>query len=125
MEILMLICLGTGVLFILIAAIGIIRMPDVYTRMSVASKAITLGVGFIMLGVVIHFNETPTFLKALIIYVFLTLSTSIAASVIGLAAYGDKKTNLSKLTFLDELRDEFETDQTGNHQRDKEPNKGA
>ncbi|MBI2271432.1 MAG: monovalent cation/H(+) antiporter subunit G [Bacteroidetes bacterium] len=98
------ICMGIS--FILIAAIGIIRMPDVLTRMSVVSKAITFGLGFILLGIIIHFNDTSTFIKVAIIYIFLSLSTSIAASVIGLAAYNDKKTKLSDLTFLDEMNDE-------------------
>jgi multicomponent Na+:H+ antiporter subunit G len=98
--------IGIGILFILVASIGIIRMPDVLTRMSVVSKAITFGLGFILLGVVVHFNDTLTLIKAVIIYIFLSLSTSIAASVIGLAAYKDKKTKLSDLTFLDEMSKE-------------------
>ena len=95
-----------GVVFIVIDSIGIIRMPDVLTRMSVVAKAITLGVGFILLGVIIHFNDTLTFIKVAMIYGFLIFSTSIAASVIGLAAYKDKKTKLSDLTFLDEMSEE-------------------
>jgi multicomponent Na+:H+ antiporter subunit G len=98
--------IGIGILFILVAAIGIIRMPDVYTRMSVVSKAVTFGVGFILIGVVIHFNDTTTFIKVTVIYIFLSFSTSVAASVIGLAAYRDKKSRLSELTFLDELSDD-------------------
>lgn len=102
------ICIGIGIFFIVIAAIGIIRMPDVLTRMSVVAKAITFGLGFILLGVIIHFNDTSTFIKVVVIYIFLSLSTSIAASVIGLAAYKDKKTKVSDLTFLDEMKDEKE-----------------
>jgi multicomponent Na+:H+ antiporter subunit G len=92
-----------GITFILIASIGIIRMPDVYCRMSAVSKAITFGIGFILLGVAIEFNDTATFLKVVVTYVFLSLSTSVASSVIALAAYKDKKARLSDLTFLDEM----------------------
>ena len=109
-----------GIFFILVASIGIIRMPDVYTRMSVVAKAITLGVGLILVGVVIHFNDTLTFLKAVVIYVFLTLSTSVAASVIGHAAYKDKKTKLSNLTFLDELAKDMESQDRNHGDEDSE-----
>lgn len=81
-------------------------MPDVLTRMSVVAKAITLGVGFILLALVVHFNDTFIFIKVFVIYIFLSFSTSIAASVIGLAAYKDKKTKLSDLTFIDEMSEE-------------------
>jgi len=120
MELLTIFFIIAGVLFILIASIGIIRMPDVYTRMSVVAKAITLGVGLILLGVIIHFNDTATFLKVSVIYIFLTLSTSIAASVIGLAAYKDKKTKLSKLTFVDEM----EGDPNGHNGNDSNHEQG-
>ncbi len=91
-----------GIAFILIAAIGIIRMPDVYTRMSAASKAVTFGTGFILLGVVVHFNDTVVLIKVAGIFLFLLFSISVAAHVIGLTAYRDQ-TEMSSLTFLDEL----------------------
>lgn len=102
-AILTLACIYIGIGFILISAIGIIRMPDVYTRMSAATKAVTLGIGFILLGVIIHFNDTSVFIKVTVILFFLLFSLSVAAHVIGLAAYKDK-TKLSDLTFLDELK---------------------
>jgi multicomponent Na+:H+ antiporter subunit G len=107
-DILALVSIYIGILFIVISAVGIIRMPDVYTRMSAVTKAVTLGVGFILLGVVIHFNETGMLIKCAIIFVFLLFSLSVAAHVIGLTAYRDK-TPMTDLTFLDELaRDENE-----------------
>lgn len=98
-----LICIWIGIAFILIAAIGILRMPDVYTRMSAVTKAVALGVGFILIGVVFHFNDTTVLVKATVIVVFLIFSLSVAAHVIGLAAYEDG-TPMSDLTFRDELK---------------------
>lgn len=97
-------CIWIGIAFILIAAIGIIRMPDVYTRMSAVTKAVALGVGFILMGVVFHFNDTTVLVKATVIFVFLGSSLSVAAHVIGLAAYEDR-TPMSALTFRDELEE--------------------
>ena len=98
-----------GIIFIVIAAVGIIKMPDVYTRMSAASKAVTFGTGFILLGLVVHFNDTVVFLKVAGIFIFLLFSISVAAHVIGLSAYKDK-TPMTSLTFLDELKDEIARD---------------
>ncbi len=101
-----LLCIYVGILAIVVAAIGIIRMPDVYTRMSAVTKAVTLGVGFILLGVVVHFNETAMLIRCLIIVVFLFFSLAVSAHVIGLTAYR-QRTPMTDLTFLDELaRDE-------------------
>ncbi|MCW5898268.1 MAG: monovalent cation/H(+) antiporter subunit G [Flavobacteriales bacterium] len=99
-------CVWLGIIFILIAAIGIIRMPDVYTRMSAVTKAVALGVGLILVGVVFHFNDTTVMLKATVIFVFLVFSLSVAAHVIGLAAYEDR-TPMTDLTFHDALKEEM------------------
>ncbi len=99
-----LICIWIGIAFIGIAAVGIIRMPDVYTRMSAVTKAVALGVGFILIGVVFHFNDTTVLVKATVIFVFLVFSLSVSAHVIGLAAYEDR-TPMTDKTFLDELKD--------------------
>jgi multicomponent Na+:H+ antiporter subunit G len=105
-DLVALVSIYTGILFIVISAVGIIRMPDVYTRMSAVTKAVTLGVGFILLGVVIHFNETGMLIRCTIIAIFLFFSLSVSAHVIGLTAYRHR-TPMTDLTFLDELaRDE-------------------
>lgn len=98
-------CIWIGIAFIAIAAIGILRMPDVYTRMSAVTKAVALGVGFILMGVVFHFNDTSVMLKATVIVVFLIFSLSVSAHVIGWAAYQDR-TPMSDMTFLDELQEQ-------------------
>jgi multicomponent Na+:H+ antiporter subunit G len=99
-----LICIWIGIAFIGIAAVGILRMPDVYTRMSAVTKAVALGVGFILIGVVFHFNDTTVLVKATVIFVFLAFSLSVSAHVIGLAAYEDR-TPMTDKTFRDELKD--------------------
>ncbi|WP_262496552.1 cation:proton antiporter, partial [Pedobacter antarcticus] len=47
-----------GTLFILIASIGILRMPDFYLRLSVTIKAATLGVGLVLGSAAVYFSET-------------------------------------------------------------------
>ena len=48
----------TGSLFILLAAVGILRLPDLLTRMHATTKAAALGVMLIMLAAALHFAET-------------------------------------------------------------------
>lgn len=120
-KIIAIILIYIGILFIVISAIGIIRMPDVYTRMSAVTKAITLGVGFILAGTVFHFNDTSVLIKATTIFIFLIFSMSVAAHVIGLAAY-QENTPMSDLTFLDELKKDADKNLSGNmpENRDKQ-----
>ena len=43
-------CLIVGTLFMFLASVGTVRLPDVFTRMHAVTKAGTAGVGFIMLA---------------------------------------------------------------------------
>ena len=47
--------ISIGVLFIVVTAIGLIRLPDLYTRAHAASKSATLGVMCVLIGVFFHF----------------------------------------------------------------------
>jgi multicomponent Na+:H+ antiporter subunit G len=76
-----------GGTFCLLAGIGIIRMPDVYTRMQASTKAGTLGIACIIIGVAIHFGEALTGLEAALVIAFLFLTAPIASHLIARAAY--------------------------------------
>lgn len=78
-----------GLFFMLLAGIGLLRMPDLFTRMSAATKASTLGAGFILLAAVIYFNELGATSRALATIVFIFLTAPVAAHRIGRAAYFD------------------------------------
>lgn len=81
------IALVSGGLFAFIAALGLIRMPDVYIRMHAATKAGTLGVGLVMAAVAVHFAEAGIAVRALAGIVFLVITAPVAAHLIGRAAY--------------------------------------
>ena len=76
-----------GAIFGLLAAIGIVRLPDLYTRMQAAAKAGTLGVGCSVLAVAVHFGELGITTRALLVVGFLFLTAPVAAHMIGRAAY--------------------------------------
>lgn len=76
-----------GALFAFLAALGLLRMPDVFIRMHSATKAGTLGVGLIMVAVAIHFGDLGVVVRALAGFAFLIITAPVAAHLIGRAAY--------------------------------------
>ena len=86
-EIISLLLILVGTTFILISAIGVVRMPDLYLRMSSSTKSSTLGVGMIMLAIAVHFAELGIFTRALATIVFLFLTAPVSAHMIGRAGY--------------------------------------
>ncbi|NGM71221.1 monovalent cation/H(+) antiporter subunit G [Natronolimnobius sp. AArcel1] len=76
-----------GVFFTFVAAVGMIRLPDVYTRSHAATKADTLGAGFAILGVAVYFGTSGEVLRALLLIVFIYYTNPTAAHAITRAAY--------------------------------------
>jgi multicomponent Na+:H+ antiporter subunit G len=73
--------------FMLLAAIGIVRMPDVYARLQVTTKAATLGAGVVLLAVAIFFQDLPIATRAMLGIGFLAATQPIGAHMIGRATY--------------------------------------
>jgi multicomponent Na+:H+ antiporter subunit G len=76
-----------GAAFTLLAAVGVLRMPDVYTRLSATSKAATLGVACVLLAGALHFREQGLVDRAIAMIVFVFLTAPVAAHMIGRAAW--------------------------------------
>ncbi|SFR55069.1 multisubunit sodium/proton antiporter, MrpG subunit [Marinobacter daqiaonensis] len=97
-----------GATFVLLAAVGIVRLPDLATRMHASTKAGALGAMMIMAGVATHFFEQPEVItRAIAIVVFILLTAPIAAHVIGRAGYF-LGIPLWDGTIKDELRDSYD-----------------
>ena len=79
-----------GTIFILLAAIGLLKMPDFYLRVSISTKAITLGTGLILIATAISFNEFSITSRVIAIIIFIILTAPVAAHMIGRAAYFTK-----------------------------------
>ena len=76
-----------GSAFALLAAIGVVRMPDVFTRMQASTKASTLGLGCLLIGAALQLGDFGSFIRVASIGAFLLLTTSVAAHVIARASY--------------------------------------
>ncbi len=86
-DIAIMIVTAIGTLFILLAAIGIVRMPDFYLRLSVTTKAISLGLGLILIGAAVYFSNMAVTSRVVAIIFFLLLTAPVAAHMIGRASY--------------------------------------
>lgn len=78
-----------GAFFSLVAAIGVVRLPDLFTRMHAASKAGTFGVGLTMLGVAVWAADVGPVTRAIATIGFLVLTAPVGAHLLGRAAYRD------------------------------------
>jgi multicomponent Na+:H+ antiporter subunit G len=76
-----------GSAFALLAAVGVLRMPDVFTRMQASTKASTLGLGCLLIGAALQLGDFASFIRAASIGAFIVLTTSVAAHVIARASY--------------------------------------
>jgi CPA2 family monovalent cation:H+ antiporter-2 len=96
-----------GAAFGLLAAAGVVRMPDLFMRMQAATKASTLGIGCIVLAVAVHFGELGVTTRALATITFVFLTAPVAAHMIARAGYF-VGVPLWEGTIIDELRGHYD-----------------
>ncbi|MBT6122074.1 MAG: monovalent cation/H(+) antiporter subunit G [Candidatus Puniceispirillum sp.] len=92
-------CLFIGIVALLIGSIGLLRLPDVYSRMHAVGMVDTAGVGFLILGMMLHAGLTLVTVKLVFIGIFLFFTSPIAGHAVVQAAYkfGVKPEGESKL----------------------------
>lgn len=82
--------ISLGVLFELLGCVGLLRLPDVYTRLQAATKCVTLGTCLILAGVAVWacgMERYPTCVKALLCGAFVLLTSPTAAHALARGAY--------------------------------------
>jgi multicomponent Na+:H+ antiporter subunit G len=107
LAIIALVTVGTG--FIVIAAIGILRMPDLYSRLHVASKAPTLGIAMLALALVLHFDEASLWFRATALGLILFVTAPISAHLIARAGFKTNTPLAEGEYVVDETRPEDRT----------------
>jgi multicomponent Na+:H+ antiporter subunit G len=80
------IALVVGGLFCIVGAIGLLRMPDFYTRMHAASVIETLGAGLILLGLMLQAGLTLVAVKLLMVGVLIFFASPTATHALARAA---------------------------------------
>ena len=87
-EIIVIVLAATGLAFSLSGAVGILRMPDVYSRIQCSSKTITLGALPVLLALVIGEGPVSEYgSRALLVAVLLLVLNPAASHALARAAY--------------------------------------
>jgi len=86
-DIVGIIVIGFGIFFLLVGSIGLLRLPDFYSRAHATGKSDTLGIMLVFLGLIIIEGFTLNSAKLLLILVFIGLTNPAATNAIMRAAY--------------------------------------
>lgn len=94
-----------GALFALVAAIALVRFPDVFTRMHAATKPQTLGLVCILIGLALRLQSVTATTTVIVVIAFQLLTAPVASHMIGRAAYRIGLVDRSRLV-RDDLADD-------------------
>ncbi|MCQ1538324.1 cation:proton antiporter [Methanocalculus taiwanensis] len=78
LNILALVCIGIGLFFMVVGAVGLIRLPDFYTRAHASGKCDTLGEGMMLIGFILYEGMTLISVKLLLLAIFIFISSPTA-----------------------------------------------
>lgn len=76
-----------GLFFMVVGALGLLRLPDFYTRAHASGKCDTLGEGLMLLGFMLYEGATLISLKLLLLIIFIYISSPTAVHAIVNVAY--------------------------------------
>jgi multicomponent Na+:H+ antiporter subunit G len=79
--------IAVGVAFDLFGCIGLVRLPDVYNRLQAATKCVTVGTCFILVGTLFVLGSAPVTVRGLICIVFILITSPTAAHALARAAH--------------------------------------
>jgi multicomponent Na+:H+ antiporter subunit G len=86
-ELVSVVLLAVGVLFMLLSSIGLVRFPDLYTRIHAAGKAGTVGIIGVLLGVAVAVGDFGVLVKLVALIAFFLVTAPIASHMLDRAAY--------------------------------------
>jgi len=86
-TLLVVILLLGGVFFFSVGTLGLLRLPDVFTRLHATTKSDTLGTGLILLAAMVYLGIDIVVVKVFLILVFIWITNPTAAHIISKAVY--------------------------------------
>ncbi len=75
-----------GLFFMVVGAIGVLRMPDVYTRLHAAGMTDTMGAGLILIGLTLQAGPTLVAVRLMMVWAFLLFTSPISTHALARAA---------------------------------------
>ena len=94
----------SGVVFVLLAVLGLWRFDDVFSRVHAATKATTLGVLLVIMAIALRVEAPADLVKVLLTAVVQVITAPVAGHMLGRAAYR-AGIELTPFTVIDQLRD--------------------
>lgn len=86
LDVLSWIAIVSGLFFMIVGTIGILRMPDLFTRMHAAGMTDTMGAGLLILGMCLQAGFGLVLVRLVLVYVFLMFTSPISSHAISRAA---------------------------------------
>lgn len=80
------ICLAGGAFFAVTGGVGVMRLPDVFTRLHASGMTDTMGAGLILAGLMLHAGLTLVTVKLVFILLFLWMTSPISTHAVARAA---------------------------------------
>lgn len=102
------VCLVLGAFLSLTAAIGLVRFPDLFTRMHAATKPQVLGLLLVLIGLGLRFRDPVDIGMLLLVAMFQLLTAPVSAHMLGRAAYRMGSTQDARL-----ISDDLSADEQG------------
>lgn len=93
-----------GVFLAVTAGLGLVRLPDLFSRMHAATKPSTLGLAFVLLGAALRVDHPGDAVKLLLVGAFTFLTAPVGAHMLGRSAYRAGVGAREELV-VDELKD--------------------
>ena len=78
--------IGAGLGFMALTALGLLRLPDFFSRVHAVSKSETLGIALVLLGLILHEGASLVSLKLALVMVFVAIANPVGAHVLTRAA---------------------------------------
>lgn len=86
-ELLAFVLMGLGLVFLIGSAIGMLRLPDFYSRVHASGNSETLGTALVFLGLAVYNGFTDTSAKIIIIFLFVFIGNPIGSHILTKTAY--------------------------------------
>lgn len=89
-EVISVILIVLGAIFFLAGTLGLLRFPDIFSRLHALTKADNLGLGFIASGLALQADDLFVAIKLLLVWLVAMLAASTSAQLVALHAHGEE-----------------------------------
>ena len=90
--------IGSGMLFFLAGSVGVLRLPDLLSRLHALTKADNLGLGLVVLGLTLQADDVFEVLRLLLVWLLVLFASSVACYLVAHSAVRANADNANEVT---------------------------